>query len=443
MTPLATTDGLTSWGRVQRGRHAVARPRWRSDLPSALRAVAAHPGRGLAVGLSRSYGDSGLNPGGAVIAMAGLDRAHAFDRETGVLRADAGLSLDDLIRIVLPHGWFPAVVPGTRFVTLGGAIANDVHGKNHHRAGTFGRHVRRLALLRSDGSVRELGPDERSGLFAATIGGLGLTGVIAWAEVQLVRVAGAWLETEDIPFHSLDDFFALADASAETHAYTVAWVDCLAAGRELGRGIFSRANDTADPDRSLHGRPRLTVPLDAPSYLLNPMTVRAFNAGYFRLKSARAGKGRAHYAAFYFPLDAIGAWNRIYGGRGFFQYQCVLPQDEAPAATAEALAQIARSGQGSFLAVLKSFGDLPSPGMLSFPMKGVTLALDVPNRGDVTLKLLARLDQVVRQAGGRLYAAKDGRISRAMLHAGYPRLTEFAAHADPGLASGLWKRGGS
>lgn len=437
----STTDQLTSWGRVVRAQHAVARPRWRHELPAAVLAAGAHPGGGLAVGLSRSYGDSGLNPGGALIAMAGLNRVHAFDRQTGVLRADAGLSLDELIRITLPHGWFPAVVPGTRFVTLGGAIANDVHGKNHHSAGTFGRHVRRMALLRTDGSIWELSPRDPTGLFSATIGGLGLTGVIAWAEIQLARTAGAWLDTEDLPFHSLDDFFALAEASTGTHAYTVAWVDGLASGRDLGRGIFSRANVAADPDRSLHGPPRLTAPLDAPSGLLNPVTVRAFNAGYFRLKAARSGQRKAHYAPFFFPLDAIGAWNRIYGRRGFFQYQCVLPHDTAPAATEEALKQISRSGQGSFLAVLKTFGDLVSPGMLSFPMKGATLAMDVPNRGDVTLKLLARLDEVVRQAGGRLYPAKDGRITPAMLSAGYPGLAAFARHTDPGLASGLWKRG--
>lgn len=440
MIELKATDGLTSWGRVLRGSHAVARPHWRDELAPALAAAAAHPGGALAVGLSRSYGDSGLNPGGAVVAMAGLDRVHAFDTKAGVLRADAGLSLDALIRIALPHGWFPAVVPGTRFVTLGGAIANDVHGKNHHRAGTFGRHVRRLGLLRTDGTAHELGPEDNSGLFAATVGGLGLTGVIAWAEIQLSPVAGAWLDAEDIAFHGLDDFFTLADESEASHAYTVAWVDCVAGGRTLGRGIFSRANPAADPGRRLHGPPKLAAPIDAPAGLLNPLSLRAFNTTYFQLKSARAGKSRAHYDGFFFPLDAVGAWNRIYGKPGFFQYQCALPQAAARDATAELLSQITRSGQGSFLAVLKTFGALPSPGMLSFPMKGATLALDFPNRGDATLALLERLDAVVREAGGRLYPAKDGRISAAMFAAGSPRLAEFAPYVDPKLTSAFWRR---
>lgn len=440
MTALRTASGLTSWGRVLRAPHAVARPHWRDETAAALRVAVAHPGGALAVGLSRSYGDSGLNPDGAVVAMAGLDRVHAFSPETGVLRADAGLSLDALIRLALPHGWFPAVVPGTRFVTLGGAIANDIHGKNHHRAGTFGSHVLKLALLRTDGQVFELGPDEPTGLFAATVGGLGLTGVLLWAEIQLKRVEGAWLDSEDIAFAHLQDFFDLAEASEAGYDHTVAWVDCLAAGRTLGRGIFSRANASADLDRTLHRPGRLAVPLDAPAGLLNPLTLRLFNSAYHALKASRAGMRRTHYTGAFFPLDAIGAWNRIYGRPGFFQYQCALPTPNARAATAELLSQIARSGQGSFLAVLKTFGDRPSPGMLSFPLPGATLALDFPNRGPATLGLLARLDAVVREAGGRLYPAKDGRIDAAMFRSGYPRLGEFVRHKDPGLTSSFWRR---
>jgi FAD/FMN-containing dehydrogenase len=440
LSALHATDGLTSWGRVVRAPHSVARPHWHDELAEAVRAAAAHPGGALAVGLSRSYGDSGLNPDGAVVAMAGLDRIQHFDPQTGVVRAEAGLSLDALIELALPYGWFPPVLPGTRFVTLGGAIANDVHGKNHHRTGTFGRHVRRLGLLRTDGTAHDLGPDDAGGLFAATVGGLGLTGVIAWAEIQLARVAGAWLDTEDIAFAGLDDFFTLAEASEASHAYTVAWIDCLATGKSLGRGIFSRANPSSDPDRAPSRRRRLAAPADAPAGLLNPLTLRAFNTAYFHLKAAGAGGRKAHYDGFFFPLDAIGDWNRVYGRRGFFQHQCVLPEAAARPAVRELVSQIARSGQGSFLAVLKTFGAIASPGLLSFPMKGATLALDFPNRGDDTLKLLARLDDVVSEAGGRLYPAKDGRISAAMFQAGYPALGEFVRHVDPGLTSGFWRR---
>jgi L-gulonolactone oxidase len=430
LSAFRTTTGLTSWGRVDRPRQDVATPRWADELAGLVGGE-----RLLAVGLGRSYGDSGLNPDGRVVAMRGLDRVHGFDAATGVVRADAGLSLDDLIRLALPHGWFPAVVPGTKYVTLGGAIANDIHGKNHHREGTFGRHVRRLCLLRTDGSVRELAPGDP--LFAATVGGLGLTGVIAWAEIQLSPVSGAWMASEDIAFNRLSEFFDLAEASEAGFDYTVSWIDCTTRN---GRGIFSRANPDGSPDRTPHDPPKIALPLDFPSFALNPLTLKAFNTFRFAAKSAMAGKKTVHYETFQFPLDAIGQWNRLYGPKGFYQYQCAIPSAAARDATAELMSQIARSGQGSFLAVLKTFGDVPSPGLLSFPIKGATLALDFQNGGDATLRLLERLDRVVLEAGGRLYPAKDGRISAAMFRASYPNLEEFMKHRDPGLTSAFWRR---
>lgn len=440
MSPVfRTTSGLRSWGRVTRGLHAVTRPGWRDELAAAVGAAGAHAGGGLAIGLSRSYGDSGLNPGGAVIAMAGLGRIHSFDARAGLIRADAGLSLDGLIRAVVPRGWFPPVVPGTKYVTLGGAVANDIHGKNHHRAGTFGRHVTKLGLLRTDGSFHEIRPGDQ--LFAATVGGLGLTGVIAWVELQLAPMASARLEAETIAFGSLADFFRLATESEPTHAYTVAWIDCTQSGANLGRGIFSRANPSAVPDRTLHPvAPRRRFPVEAPSFALNPLTLKAFNLAYYAAGKLKAGRASVHYDPFFFPLDAVADWNRLYGAAGMYQYQCVIPPDAAPDAVRELLVQIARSGEGSFLAVLKTFGALASPGLLSFPMEGATLALDFRNRGDVTLALFDRLDSVVREARGRLYPAKDGRIGRAMFIDGYPGLAAFQASLDPGLSSGFWRR---
>jgi FAD/FMN-containing dehydrogenase len=419
----------------------VARPHWRDELPALVQEGTETGRKRLAIGLRRSYGDSGLNPDGAVIEMAGLDRAIAFDPETRVLRAEAGISLDALLGILVPRGFFLPVTPGTRFVTLGGAVANDVHGKNHHRAGTIGRWVRRLGLLRSDGTAVELGPDDNSGLFAATIGGLGLTGLIAWVEIEVIPIASTMMDVETIPFASLDAFFPLSEESDGGFDYTVAWIDCLATGDALGRGIFSRARQAATgplaPPKPRRGP---SLPFDLPGFALNGLTVRAFNGLYYRNGRRKAGRATMPYEPFFYPLDRIGGWNRLYGRRGFYQYQSVVPPDAARDATKAMLQAISAAGQGSFLAVLKTFGDTPSPGMLSFPRPGTTLALDFANRGLSTLKLMARLDAIVREAGGRLYPAKDGRIPAEMFQAGYPNWQDFARHVDPGFSSSLWRR---
>jgi len=435
------TDRLQSWGRVTRPVQNVARPHFPDELPGEIDEARAEAPNLLAVGKLRSYGDSNLNPDGAVIDMTGLDRIHSFDAETGILRADAGLSLDSLIRSVVPQGFFPAVVPGTRFVTLGGAVANDVHGKNHHRFGTFGNHVRRLSLRRSDGSRIEAGRGTSNGLFEATIGGLGLTGLIEWVEIELRRVPGTSIDAENIAFSSLDEFFALSESSVETHEYTVSWIDCTKVEGRSVRGIFTRGNHSAYPGRLLHpARPSLGIPVEFPRFSLNPLTLKLFNSLYYRMGRAGAGRDLVHYAPFFFPLDAISNWNRLYGRSGMYQYQCVIPPTDAEAVTAELLRRIASSGAGSFLAVLKTFGDRVSPGMLSFPREGTTLALDFRNRGLPTIALLGELDDVVREAGGRLYPAKDGRMSAAMFQSGYPQLAEFSAHVDPHFSSAFWRR---
>jgi FAD/FMN-containing dehydrogenase len=441
VTRFLPTDDLVSWGRVLRARHAVARPHWRDELPALIREGTATGRKLLTVGLGRSYGDSGLNPDGAVIDMRSLDRAIAFDPETRLLRAEAGMSLDALLAILVPRGFFLPVTPGTRFVTLGGAVANDVHGKNHHRAGTIGRWVRRLGLLRSDGGAIELAPDDKSGLFAATIGGLGLTGLIAWVEIEIIPIASAMMEVETIPFAGLDGFFLLATESDFAFDYTVAWIDCLARGDALGRGIFSRARHAASGSlaaKTPHAGPNL--PLDLPGFALNGATVRAFNALYYRRGARKAGRATMPYEPFFYPLDRIGGWNRMYGKRGLYQYQSVVPPGTAYDATKAMLEAISASGEGSFLAVLKTFGDVPSPGLLSFPRAGTTLALDFANRGASTLALMARLDAIVRESDGRLYPAKDGRIPAAMFRAGYPAWEDFARHVDPAFSSSFWRR---
>jgi len=330
------------------------------------------------------------------------------------------------------------VTPGTQLVTVGGAIANDVHGKNHHVHGSFGDHVLRLRLLRTDGEVIECGPDLMPDWFAATVGGLGLTGLVTEAAIRLRRISGPWLDTETLPYANLDEFFRLADDSEAGWEHTVSWIDCIAG--DGGRGIFMRANPATGVDAPAPKGKVRTMPLVPPISMVNQLTLRPFNMAYFHMKKWKAGRGVAHYESFFYPLDNLLEWNRMYGPRGFFQYQSVVPRENGREATAAMLREIARSGDGSFLAVLKTFGDRQAPGMLSFPQPGVTLALDFANRGERTLKLFERLDAIVREAGGRLYPAKDARMPRDLFETGYPRLHEFLNYRDPGISSALSRR---
>lgn len=393
----------------------------------------------LAVGARRSYGDLVFNGDGGVIELTGLDRVLELDAERRTVRAQSGLTLAALLQHTVPRGLFPPVTPGTSHVTLGGAVANDVHGKNHHRAGTFGRHVRRLKLLRSDGAV-ECGPGLNEALFSATVGGLGLTGVIEWVEIELQPISSSNIDCEVIPFATLDEFWRLSAESEETHEHTVAWIDTLARGRASGRGLFSRGNWSNTPSLVPHRqRQSVAVPIEPPGILLNRHTVGVFNRLYHLAHCRRSARTQA-YAAFLYPLDAIGHWNRLYGRKGFWQYQCVVPAATMRDAIPALLGEISSDGEGSFLAVLKTCGAIQSPGMLSFPMHGATLAVDFRNRGARTLALMARLDTIVAAAGGRLYAAKDGRIPKAMWDAGYPQLEAFARHIDRRCRSDFWRR---
>lgn len=432
--PVGAEAPFESWGRYPKARQRLLPLTWRSD-PLPL------PERGpvLAVGLGRSYGDSCLNDGGTLLTARSLNRWIDFDAAAGVVRCEAGVSLQEILALAVPRGWFLPVTPGTQFVTVGGAIANDVHGKNHHVAGTFGRFVRAFELLRSDGSRLRCTPAQNAELYSATIGGLGLTGLITWAEVALQPAPNAWVETESIRFGGLEEFFALSAESADW-PYSVAWVDCFAKGARLGRGVFSRGRHAAP----MEGAPRkpsrtaLSVPFDAPGFLLNGLALKAFNLAYYRKQLERGACARMHYRPFFYPLDAVGHWNRLYGKRGLLQWQCVVPSDSK--AIRRILEDISRSGEGSFLAVLKTFGAVPSPGLLSFPRPGVTLALDFPNRGERTFALLDRLDVIVREHAGALYPAKDARMSGATFRAGFPNWEKLAALADPRFSSSFWRR---
>jgi len=436
--PIKTAN--RAWGRYFNYAQEDCAMHWQQDnLPAAEKFL-------LPYGLGRSYGDSCLNDGGVLVHAESLNRMINFNSDTGVLRCEAGVSLADILQFCVPRGWFLPATPGTKFATLGGAIANDVHGKNHERDGTLGRHVRAFELLRSDGSRQFCSPTENAEFYCATIGGLGLTGFIVWAEIQLLKVQNAFVDDDSFQCQNLDHCLQLFEQSKASHQYRVAWIDCLAQGDALGRGIFSRANHCSNKTlpAMLMPRKKLSVPFTFPPHVLNKYTVTAFNALYFRklsfLKLGGAKKNaRLDYDAFFYPLDNIHQWNRIYGPHGFLQYQCVVTK-EPRAALHALLARIARSGQASFLSVLKEFGELQSPGMLSFPRKGFTLALDFPNLGQSTLDLLNDLDAIVREAEGAIYPAKDARMSPDMYRFGYSTIDKFSQYIDPKFSSSFWRR---
>ena len=426
-----------SWGRLVDPPARVERLAWRDRAPERLAEAAALPV--LAYGRGRSYGDVCLNGGGVLLDTAGLDRMIAFDAEAGVLRAEAGVTLADVLALVVPHGWFLPVTPGTRYVTLGGAVANDVHGKNHHVDGTLGRFVTAVGLVRSSGETVTLAPGgEYDALFCATVGGLGLTGLMTWVEVRLTRIASADVDTVTTRFRSLDAFFDLSETANARSPYVVAWLDGI---RPEGRGLLMEGRHAPADGRPLDAgppRPRLAVPFDAPEWALSPVAVRAFNAAYFRRPVPTAA--RVPFVPFFYPLDAVDRWNRAYGRRGFFQYQFVAPFESARETVRAVLGRLAEARAGSPLAVLKTFGDVPSPGLMSFPRPGVTLALDVANRGPETVRLLRSCDAVVREAGGAVYPAKDACMTAASFRAFFPQWPAFAEHLDPAFSSSFWRR---
>lgn len=428
-----------SWGRYPRlspGR--VLRLRWRDDVP-----FKRAPAPFLAFGLGRSYGDACLNEGGTLLDTRGLDRFIALDADRGLLACEAGASLGEILDLVVPRGFFLPVVPGTKHVTVGGAIANDVHGKNHHRAGTFGAQVAEIELLRSDGRPVVCSPSENPDLFAATVGGLGLTGLILAAVLRLGRIRAPWLRTEATPLGGLDDFFGRASEADAASEFTVAWIDCLSSGSRTGRGILFRGDwaEAGEAARAPARRRRLAIPLELPFSPLNRLTLGAFNAAYYARNRLARGARTVHFEPFFFPLDGVEHWNRIYGRDGLLQFQCAVPPEAAPAAIREMLAAVAKAGQGSFLAVLKRFGAARSPGLLSFPREGATLALDFPNRGERTARLFRELHAMVAAHGGRLYPAKDAHMSPAQFRSQHADvLRRFDALRDPAFSSSFWRR---
>jgi decaprenylphospho-beta-D-ribofuranose 2-oxidase len=433
---VATSALLSGFGRGPASRANLHRPTSSKELHDLVAELGASGTPLLGRGLGRAYGDAAQSGGGNVIDMTGLDRVLELDAGRAVARAEAGLSLDALLRESVPRGLFVPVTPGTRHVTLGGAVAADVHGKNHHRDGSIGRHVRELNLLTPDGP-RRLGPDREPEAFWATVGAMGLTGIVSEVEVQMTPIESAYMRVDTDRAKDLESCMTLLAEGDDRYRYSVAWIDCLAGGSSLGRSVLTRGEHAlageltgAHADAPLDYAPRgpVTVPRALPACPLNALSGRVLNELWYR-KAPRHREGEIQpLSTFFYPLDGIGDWNLLYGPRGFTQYQLVVPfgAEEVIAAVLETLQ---REHQAVFLGVLKRFGE-ESPAPLSFPKPGWTLALDLALGRPGLSETLDRIDELVLLASGRVYLAKDGRLSAQRFCAMYPRLEQWREQAD-------------
>jgi decaprenylphospho-beta-D-ribofuranose 2-oxidase len=416
--------------------HAV-HPDIVEEVVSTTPAEGGRPDRGLiARGLGRSYGDAAQNAGGTVIDATWLDAVHHVDLEAGLITVGAGVSLQTLMERFVPLGWFVPVTPGTRLVTVGGAIAADIHGKNHHRDGSFCSHVTSMTLVTPQG-IYELSASSDPDLFWATAGGMGLTGVVTRATLQMIPVESSYMLVDTERASDLDDVMARMVSGDDGYRYSVSWIDCQSSGRNLGRSVLTRGDHARleelppalrrSPDKARRFAPKtlVNVPVTPPSGLLNPLTVGAFNEFWFR-KAPKFQVGKPHHmTGFFHPLDGVGSWNRLYGKRGFLQYQFVVA-DRHGETVRRIIEQLTELKLASFLAVLKRFGP-GDPGPLSFPMPGWTLALDLPVGYDRLDRLLDGFDEQVAEVGGRVYLAKDSRVAPAMIERMYPDLEAWRA----------------
>lgn len=416
---------ISGWGRYPRGHASVVRPERREEVePCEFASL-------IARGQGRSYGNAAMNEGGVVMMTERLDRVISFDERTGWLTAEAGMTLAEVFKKFLPRGWFPSVTPGTKFVSLGGCVAADVHGKNHHHDGTFGANVREIELVMADGSRVRCGPEENSELFWATVGGMGLTGVISEVTYRLIPVESAYVSVRHTKARDLEASLSLLEDEAWDDRYTVAWIDCLARGRSLGRSVLMRGHHARRDELPskirepllLKESAKLNLAFDFPQWVLNSLTISAFNQFYYLWQGAKREPFLTDYSTFFHPLDRLKNWNRMYGRRGFIQYQCVLPPKESGEGLRRLLEELARERRASFLAVLKRFGP-QNLGLLSFPMEGYTLALDMPV-SDGLLSFLDRLDEIVLSHGGRVYLAKDTRVKAENFRRMYTRFSEW------------------
>ena len=439
-----TSSRLTGWGRTSPSTARMARVS--RDNVAGLLKDPQHRGV-LMRGLGRSYGDAAQNAGGTVLSLEDSAEEAVLDRSAATLTAGAGVSLHDLLKVIVPQGFFVPVTPGTRFVTVGGAVASDIHGKNHHVEGSFGNHIRRLTLMLADGTIHEIGPDQNPTLFWATVGGMGLTGVILEATFSLIPIETSLCTVNTIRCRNIDVLIDEMSHGDDDHRYSVAWADLLATGSRLGRSVLWRGDHTKlaelsskEAANALKYEPKhlATVPPVVPSFgFVNKLSSTLFNELWFRKEPRQKNGGHKSIPAYFHPLDAIGSWNRLYGDGGFLQYQFALPfgrEDELR----QIVEKIAVSKTASPLVVLKRFGDA-NPAPLSFPMPGWTLTVDIPTRAEGLGQLLHSLDEVVMQSGGRHYLAKDAHTTPTAIRRGYPRLDEWRQiqrSVDPGQ---LWQ----
>jgi len=421
--PTKAISSLGGWGRFPVCDSVAVRPEKARNLDPIGDST-------LARGLGRSYGDAALNKGGTLVLTERLNRFLGFDAETGIVRAEAGVTLKDLLDALVPRGWFVPVTPGTKHCTMGGCFAADVHGKNHHRDGTFSAHVLEIGLVLADGRRTNVSRETEPELFWATAGGMGLTGIISEVTLQMIPVETAHMTVKHFRSRNLDQTVEMLCGQSHDAKYSVAWLDCLASGANLGRGVVMLGEHAlksevslriTDPLKTPFKKPK-PFPFEFPGWVLNPLTIKLFNAAYYRLQGRRTNF-ICGYNEFFYPLDGIDGWNKMYGKRGFVQYQYAMPMNTALEGTREILQELSKERRASFLAVLKRFGP-QGPGLLSFPMEGLTLALDIP-MSDQLLPFLDHLDDIVMKYGGRIYLAKDSRMKLEVFRAGYSRIEEF------------------
>jgi FAD/FMN-containing dehydrogenase len=432
----ATKPPFEPWGRYPAYNADLKQLHWQGDFPRVIDGI--HHGV-LPVGMGRSYGDVCLLKDGTLLQTTSMNRLLNFDEETGILTAESGITLAQILDFAVPRGFFLPVSPGTKYVTLGGAIANDIHGKNHEAAGSFGNHVPSFELVRSDGTHMLCSPTENPDMYGATIGGMGLTGVITWAQLRLKPIVSRMIDYEGIQFHGIDEFLAIKKQYAHVE-YTVAWVDCVSTGKNFARGVFMLGDHSKEPGELKQSpKPKLVFPMEAPGFMLNKFTISAFNTVFFHKQIKAHVITKQDYEPFFYPLDAVLKWNRMYGKNGLVQFQFAIPWEHAKEGTIAILQEIAKSGMASFLAVLKTFGDVPSYGMMSFPLSGFMFALDFPIK-EATFPLMQRLGDMTREYGGRLYSAKDACMTADQFQAFYPQWEKFSRYKDPAITSSFWER---